>query len=44
VLYNTAKIDAVPAALHNFKGNPTNAGPFWNVYEWELESTLTPRP
>ena len=35
-LYNTAKIDAVPAGLRNFKGNPTNAGPFWNVYEWEL--------
>jgi peptide/nickel transport system substrate-binding protein len=33
-LYNTAKIDAVPAAMRNFKGNPTNAGPFWNVYEW----------
>jgi peptide/nickel transport system substrate-binding protein len=33
-LYNTSKIDAVPAALRNFKGNPTNAGPFWNVYEW----------
>jgi peptide/nickel transport system substrate-binding protein len=33
-LYNTAKIDAVPAALRNFKGNPTNAGPFWNVWEW----------
>jgi len=36
VLYNTSKIDAVPAALRNFKGNPTNAGPFWNVHEWEL--------
>ncbi len=36
VLYNTAKIDAVPATLRNFKGNPTNAGPFWNVHEWEL--------
>jgi peptide/nickel transport system substrate-binding protein len=35
-LYNTTKIDAVPAGLRNFKGNPTNAGPFWNVYEWEL--------
>ena len=38
VLYNTAKIDAVPASLRNFKGNPTNAGPFWNVHEWELGS------
>jgi peptide/nickel transport system substrate-binding protein len=35
-LYNTSKIDAVPATLRNFKGNPTNAGPFWNVYEWEV--------
>ncbi len=36
VLYNTAKIDAVPVAMRNFKGNPTNAGPFWNVHEWDL--------
>jgi peptide/nickel transport system substrate-binding protein len=36
VLYNTSKIDAVPATLRNFKGNPTNAGPFWNVHEWEF--------
>jgi peptide/nickel transport system substrate-binding protein len=36
-LYNTSKVDAVPAALKNFKGNPTNAGPFWNVHEWELQ-------
>ncbi|HEY9228614.1 MAG TPA: ABC transporter substrate-binding protein, partial [Gemmatimonadaceae bacterium] len=35
-LYNTAKIDAVPAAMRGFKGNPTNAGPFWNVYEWDI--------
>lgn len=35
-LYNTAKIDAVPAGLKNFTGNPTNAGPFWNVYQWEI--------
>ena len=33
-LYNTTKIDAVPVTLLNFKGNPTNAGPFWNVFEW----------
>ena len=38
ILYNTAKIDAVPATLRNFKGNPTNAGPFWNVYEWDMSS------
>ena len=36
-LYNTSKIDAVPASMQNFKGNPTNAGPFWNVYEWEIQ-------
>src|SRR5581483_2480923 len=35
-LYNTSKIDAVPATLQNFKGNPTNAGSFWNVYEWDF--------
>ena len=35
-LYNTAKIDAVPVTLRNFKGNPSNAGPFWNVYEWDI--------
>ncbi len=39
VLYNTAKIDVVPANLRNFKGNPTNAGPFWNVHEWEFAAT-----
>ncbi len=38
-LYNTAKIDAIPAQLQHFTGNPTNAGPFWNVYRWEI----TPR-
>ncbi len=38
-LYNTSKIDAVPATLANFKGNPTNAGPFWNVHEWEISTT-----
>lgn len=36
VLYNTAKIDAVPATLKGFTGNPTNAGPFWNVHAWEI--------
>ena len=35
-LYNTAKFDAVPLTLQNFKGNPTNAGPFWNVYAWKI--------
>lgn len=37
-LYNTAKIDAVPAGLRKFTGNPTNAGPFWNVYEWSFDA------
>lgn len=35
-LYNTAKIDAIPSAMQHFTGNPTNAGPFWNVYQWEF--------
>jgi peptide/nickel transport system substrate-binding protein len=35
-LYNTAKIDAIPAAMQGFTGNPTNAGPFWNVHQWEF--------
>ncbi|NJK42726.1 MAG: peptide ABC transporter substrate-binding protein [Aquincola sp.] len=35
-LYNTAKVDAVPTRLQGFTGNPTNAGPFWNVYQWQL--------
>ncbi len=35
-LYNTSKIDAVPVSLRNFKGNPSNAGPFWNVHEWDV--------
>jgi peptide/nickel transport system substrate-binding protein len=38
-LYNTSKIDAVPATLANFKGNPANAGPFWNVHEWEITTS-----
>jgi peptide/nickel transport system substrate-binding protein len=43
-LYNTSKIDAVPATMRNFKGNPTNAGPFWNVYEWEIVSRASAAP
>jgi len=35
-LYGVTKLDAVPARLHGFKGNPTNAGMFWNVGEWEI--------
>jgi peptide/nickel transport system substrate-binding protein len=35
-LYGVTKLDAVPATLYGFKGNPTNAGMFWNVGEWEI--------
>jgi len=35
-LYNVTKLDAVPATLEGFKGNPTNAGAFWNVHEWNV--------
>src|SRR5204863_3956831 len=34
-LYTVTKLDAVPASLQHFKGNPTNTGIFWNVHEWE---------
>jgi peptide/nickel transport system substrate-binding protein len=36
-LYSVTRLDAVPAALANFKGNPTNTGIFWNVHEWEIK-------
>jgi len=26
-----------PRCSGNFKGNPTNAGIFWNVHEWEIK-------
>jgi peptide/nickel transport system substrate-binding protein len=35
-LYNVTRLDAVPSGLKNFKGNPTNEGIFWNVWEWEM--------
>ncbi|MBV6522314.1 MAG: Oligopeptide-binding protein AppA [Gemmatimonadaceae bacterium] len=35
-LYNVTRLDAIPATLENFKGNPTNTGIFWNVHEWQL--------
>jgi peptide/nickel transport system substrate-binding protein len=35
-LYSITRLDAVPAALQHFKGNPTNTGVFWNVDEWEI--------
>jgi peptide/nickel transport system substrate-binding protein len=36
-LYNVTRLDAVPSTLRNFKGNPTNAGIFWNVHEWTFQ-------
>lgn len=36
-LYNITRLDAVPASLSGFKGNPTNTGIFWNVHEWEIQ-------
>jgi peptide/nickel transport system substrate-binding protein len=36
-LYNVTKLDAVPASLQHFKGNPTNTGIFWNVHEWFIK-------
>jgi peptide/nickel transport system substrate-binding protein len=36
-LYTVTRLDAVPAALAHFKGNPTNTGIFWNVHEWEIK-------
>jgi len=35
-LYSVTRLDATPATLVNFKGNPTNTGIFWNVHEWEI--------
>ncbi|MGH7710763.1 MAG: ABC transporter substrate-binding protein, partial [Gemmatimonadaceae bacterium] len=35
-LYNVTRLDAVPATLRNFRGNPTNTGIFWNIHEWEI--------
>ena len=36
-LYNVVKLDAVPASLQHFTGNPTNTGIFWNVHEWAIK-------
>ena len=36
-LYSVTRLDAVPATLVNFKGNPTNTGIFWNVHEWTIK-------
>jgi peptide/nickel transport system substrate-binding protein len=35
-LYNRTVVSAYPENLRNVKPNPTNAGLFWNVHEWEL--------
>ena len=35
-LYSITRLDAIPATLQNFKGNPTNTGIFWNVHEWQI--------
>ena len=37
-LYGVTKLDAVPARLQGFTGNPTNTGPFWNVHAWTCSS------
>ena len=37
-LYNRTLVSAFPRALANVKPNPTNAGLFWNVHEWEVAS------
>ncbi len=37
-LYNRTIVSAFPEALENVKPNPTNAGLFWNVHEWEFDS------
>lgn len=42
-LYNVTRLDAVPATLRHFKGNPTNTGIFWNVWEWDVEGSATAR-
>jgi peptide/nickel transport system substrate-binding protein len=35
-LYNVTRLDAVPASMRGFRGNPTNTGVFWNVWEWSF--------
>jgi peptide/nickel transport system substrate-binding protein len=36
-LYNVTRLDAVPATLEGFTGNPTNAGIFWDVWRWRVK-------
>ena len=35
-LYNVTRLDGVPKTLQGFRGNPTNTGVFWNVWEWQV--------
>lgn len=35
-LYNVTRLDGVPKSLNGFRGNPTNTGVFWNVWEWSV--------
>jgi peptide/nickel transport system substrate-binding protein len=35
-LYGITKLDAAPAGLTGFTGNPTNTGAFWNVHAWSI--------
>jgi peptide/nickel transport system substrate-binding protein len=35
-LYNRTLVSAFPRSLRQVKPNPTNAGLFWNVHEWEV--------
>ena len=45
---NVSSSQTLNAALQGFTGNPTNAGPFWNVHAWSLGggsgATAAPRP
>lgn len=43
-LYSVTRLDAVPAALRHFRGNPTNTGIFWNVHEWEIAGPTARAP
>ena len=43
-LYNVTRLDAVPVTLQHFKGNPTNTGVFWNVWEWEVSAPVSGKP
>jgi peptide/nickel transport system substrate-binding protein len=43
-LYNVTRLDAVPATLQNFRGNPTNEGIFWNVWEWAIGTSDPAKP